>query len=296
MEHASNPLALIRQRIIGARQARQASSTPQTNEPGMPNTPDEPLWRPGLDPLPEDSICPTCSRMFRAHPAIIATLAAKGMRAVGVRFCECPPGPPPSYSDQVAAQRLKYANLPHADSPRTFANFTPRRGTEGARSAAWEYATGMAGYHMLVLTGQAGTGKSHLLEAVARERLTLGGSAKYETVPHLLDVLREAYQDDAKLGFLDVFERYQAADLLVLDDLGAETVTPWVAEKLTTLVDERYRNGRDLAIATNLLREDVARTYHERLASRLWDARTGMVCSVALTATDYRALGGGRGR
>lgn len=232
--------------------------------------------------------------MFRTHPAITATLAARGGRVVGLRFCECPPGGVPSYSDQMAAQRLKYANLPHEDAPRTFANFTRRRGAENARAAAWEYAIGKAGYHLLVLLGQAGTGKSHLLEAVARERLARGAAVKYEHVPHLLDVFRDAYKQDAQMGFLDVFERYQAADLLVLDDLGAETVTPWVAEKLTTLVDERYRNGRDLAVATNLVRDDVVTTYHERLASRLWDAHTGMVCSVAITATDYRAPGDGR--
>lgn len=292
MQSIVNPLVAIRQRIIAAQQARQANSTPTSNKSGTASIPDVVQWRPGLDPLPEDSVCSTCGRLFRAHPAVVATLAARGIRTL--RFCECPPSGPVSYADQVAEQRLRYANLPHTDAPRTFANFTPRRGTENARKAAWDYAVGQAGYHLLVLLGQAGTGKSHLLEAVARERLAQGGSAKYETVPHLLDVLRDAYKDDARMGFLDVFERYQAADLLVLDDLGAETVTPWVAEKLTTLVDERYRNGRDLAIATNLLRDDVVSTYHERLASRLWDTHTGMVCSVALTCTDYRALGDGR--
>lgn len=190
--------------------------------------------------------------------------------------------------DERLERLLRYANLPHAEQPRTFDSFTPRRGTEDALREAWSYVNGATGYRVLVLIGQMGSGKSHLLEAICRYWIGAGRPAKYQHVPKLLDELREAYDSKSDMSFLDVFERYQAAEMLALDDLGTENATPWVVEKLTTLVDERYRNGCWLVVGTNLLREEVAEHYHERLASRLWDRNTGMVRQVTLTATDYR--------
>jgi len=198
----------------------------------------------------------------------------------------------PVQNDRLV-QLTRYANLPeHQDAigPRTFDNFRPRRGAEEALTEARAFADGQASYHLLLLSGHAGCGKSHLVEAIVRERVRAMKGAKYLFVPRLLDELRGAYDEEAKLRFLDLFDRYQGAPLLALDDLGTETVSPWVVEKLTTLVDERYRNGRDLVVATNLIRDDIASQYHERLASRLWDVHTGLVKQVMMTATDYRAL------
>lgn len=247
-------------------------------------------------PLPDDVHCPTCQKWKRDHPAVVATMKARKIPPMETWFCKCPPDGAPVV-DERATQLLRYANLPeHPDGPKTLENFTPRRGTEDAQAVSREYAEGEASFRVLVLIGQAGTGKSHLLEAIARSWLARRQVVKYEYVPQLLEHFRHAYDDEAGMAFLDVYDRYQAADLLVLDDLGAEVVTKWVAEKVTTLLDERYRNGRYLAIGTNLTREDVAEAYHERLASRLWDVSSGTVRTVYLRATDYRALGDGRRR
>ncbi|MDP3062472.1 MAG: ATP-binding protein [Chloroflexota bacterium] len=252
----------------------------------QPENGSETPQQPERTALPDDAVCPVCRHLRADHPAVIERLATIGARTCP-NPCVCGTSPAPGPVDRL----LRYANLPHPDNPRTFANWIPRKGAEEGYTAAREYATGMAMYHVLMLIGDTGTGKSHLVEAIAREWLARGRIVKYELVAKLLEHLRATYEDGSRLGFLDVFERYGSAHLLVLDDLGEERVTPWVAEKLTMLIDERYRTGRHMAIATNLVEDDVRQMYHGRLASRLWDTHTGAVKVVALQAADFRLEG-----
>ena len=78
------------------------------------------------------------------------------------------------------------------------------------------------------------------------------------------------------------------AGTLLLDDLGLEKTSDWTSETLTRLVDNRYRTGRRLAVATNRTLEEFKRRGDFRLGDRLYDIGSGLVMPVAITALSYR--------
>jgi len=79
------------------------------------------------------------------------------------------------------------------------------------------------------------------------------------------------------------------ADLLLLDDIGAEKPSEWVEQELFNLIEDRYRNNRLLVVATNEVEPTIKTKLGDRIASRLFDSETGTVKQVYVTATDYRA-------
>ena len=85
----------------------------------------------------------------------------------------------------------------------------------------------------------------------------------------------------------DALDALIAADLLVIDDLGTESILRNVTlEYLYTVISERMNAGRHTLITTNLSPAALADRYGERIVSRLFDGR---VClSVALTGKDLR--------
>jgi DNA replication protein DnaC len=114
----------------------------------------------------------------------------------------------------------------------------------------------------LLINGPVGTGKTHAAWLAAAEWCASTGTwprpgnVIFLRVTDLLDALRP--QDDrAPVRVRDC----QEADLLVLDDLGAEKPSEWAAERLYMIIDERYVNCLPLIVTTN---------YPEaRLAARL---------------------------
>lgn len=148
------------------------------------------------------------------------------------------------------------------------------------KSVVMEWAASPRGW--LTLCGSAGTGKTHLAAAAANVRLMAGDRVCFAVVPDLLDALRASYRDDADAAFDEVFRSLKQADLLVLDDLGAQAATEWAREKLYQLCATRHLRGAPTLVTTNLMPDDL----DPRLASRLLDHQISTVYRVK--APDYR--------
>lgn len=190
-----------------------------------------------------------------------------------------------------AERRMKYAELPNEDNPRTFANLVHRpdvKGLDLARSLALAFTTDTMDPTTLVLQGLNGLGKSHLLEAIGRDMLTMAFKVKYVFVPDLLDKLRDTYDSKNEDSLELVMERYKAPDVLLLDDITEKRVTPFAVAQIERLVDERYRNRRLMVVATNLSDQQMADIWSYRLADRLFDEGTGQVKVVRLSGPSYR--------
>ena len=82
----------------------------------------------------------------------------------------------------------------------------------------------------LTLVGPSGSGKTHLAAAIANERLSQGYPVFFTTTPDLLDHLRSAFSPNSEIPYDEFFEQVRNAPLLVLDDLGVQTSTPWAEE------------------------------------------------------------------
>ena len=175
----------------------------------------------------------------------------------------------------------------------TFGNFSLRKDEnlekeeckklESAFKAAQSYAEKPRGW--LVLQGGFASGKTHLAAAIANYRSAEGIPPLFIMVPDLMDHLRSTFNPDSKVSYDRRFDEIKTAPLLVLDDLGTESLTPWVKEKLYQLFNYRY----NAALPTVITTTDKLSEVDPRIRSRMLDRR---ICRVfAITAPPYR---GGR--
>jgi DNA replication protein DnaC len=133
----------------------------------------------------------------------------------------------------------------------------------------------------LVLTGGFGCGKTHLAAATANHRVHNGYPAIFVVVPDLLDHLRATFGPHSTVGFDRRFDEIRRAALLVLDDLGTHSATPWAQEKLFQIFDYRY-NAQLPTVVTMNKSVDL----DPRLATRLFDVSRSQVWEI--TAPSYR--------
>jgi DNA replication protein DnaC len=134
----------------------------------------------------------------------------------------------------------------------------------------------------LVLNGKYGCGKTHLAAAIANARMAKGQPAIFVVVPDLLDHLRATFSPTSQVRFDKRFEEVRTAPLLVLDDLGTESASPWAQEKLYQLFNYRY-NARLPTIITMAQRISEV---DPRLRTRMLDV--GRCIVFVIEAPSYR--------
>lgn len=100
----------------------------------------------------------------------------------------------------------------------------------------------------VVLLGDSGTGKTHLLIGLGLAACEQGRRVRYTTTAHLVNELVEAADDRA---LSRVVGRYGRLDLLCLDELGYVQIDPRGAELLFQIITEREERA-SIALATNL--------------------------------------------
>lgn len=66
-----------------------------------------------------------------------------------------------------------------------------------------------------------------------------------------MDYLRATFAPDSDVTFDDRFETVKTAHVFVLDDLGAETVTPWAQDRLYQIFDYRYTRRLPTIVTTS---------------------------------------------
>ncbi len=190
------------------------------------------------------------------------------------------------------AERLrKMSNLDHLGHM-TFSSFMPdgaalnpnqQENLRRAFTYACNFARDPQGW--LMFRGGYGCGKTHLAAAIANERIQAGQPALFVVVPDLLDYLRSAYSPGSSSGYNERFEEIRDHPLLILDDLGTQSNTPWADEKLFQIFNYRYNAKLPTVITTNCELEEI----DERIRSRL--NSMDIVHVVPIFAPDYRASG-----
>ncbi len=167
------------------------------------------------------------------------------------------------YSNLGSLTRLTFDNLlPQGRSGNPISQEQFSRAYEIAKT----FATEPKGW--LVLTGPSGCGKTHLAAAIANERLSQGQPIFFITTPDLLDHLRSTFSPDSEIPYDEFFDQVRNTPLLILDDLGAQSSTPWAKEKLDQLLNHRFNSELPTVV--------VAITPIEQLEERI---RTRLIAS-----------------
>ena len=123
----------------------------------------------------------------------------------------------------------------------------------------------------VVLLGDSGTGKTHLLIALGMAAIDAGRSVRYITAAALVNELVEA-ADDRTLG--RTIARYGRVDLLCCDELGYLHLDPRGAELLFQVITEREERA-SIAVATNAPFSEWGQTFTDpRLAAAIVDRLT----------------------
>jgi DNA replication protein DnaC len=138
----------------------------------------------------------------------------------------------------------------------------------------------------LVLMGPTGNGKTHLAAAIVNYRYEAGQPALFVVVPEFLDHLRSTFGPESKVSYDEFFESVKTAPLLVLDDFGEHSATPWAKEKMYQLISYRYNAQLPTVITTRYSLDEINEDIDEAVSSRLVDYEFSYAFSI--NAPDYR--------
>jgi DNA replication protein DnaC len=124
-------------------------------------------------------------------------------------------------------------------------------------------------------TGDVGTGKTTLAMLISKAAMEADRTVAIYSLPRLLALLRDSYQDDSQYSLSELIDRLSAVDLLHVDDVGAEQTSAWVLEQLYTIVNTRYEDGKAIMVTTNLIKPEgdgaLIEQIGQRTVSRLYE-------------------------
>jgi DNA replication protein DnaC len=227
-------------------------------------------------------------------------------RADGTRVAE----PCVCRSARRAARMVAQARIPERYAHCTLEDYIPSYdGNNGSLNAALLQARNFVkaypfdtGGNGLLLTGSIGVGKTHLavgmLQSLVAERGARGLFCDYRD---LLKQVQNSYNKSVDVTELDVLRPVFEAEVLVLDELGANKPTEWVWDTVAHILNTRYNDRRTTIITTNYanlpplgseltavraaMREE---TLGDRIGERMRSRLQEMCVVVEMTGADFR--------
>ncbi len=171
----------------------------------------------------------------------------------GAERCDC-------HDQEVDNTRRERARIPPNYKDASFENFstfTPQPELQSqlkdvmllVRSFANELDPKRPG---LLLVGRPGSGKTHLAVAALKILMARGFDGLFCNYQELLNRIISSYKPEAGAGAREAYREAMEAEILLLDDLGANRVNEWVQDTITAIITHRCDNRKPLIATTNL--------------------------------------------
>jgi DNA replication protein DnaC len=158
----------------------------------------------------------------------------------------------------------------------------------------------------LLITGSIGVGKTHLavglLLALVEDK---GAQALFYDYRELLKQIQHSYNAQVNSTELDVLRPVFEAEVLVLDELGAQKPTDWVWDTVALILNTRYNDKRTTIITTNYpdmppagtglsstQRAAREETLGDRIGERMRSRLAEMCVRVEMNGADFRQAAG----
>lgn len=148
----------------------------------------------------------------------------------------------------------------------------PLDNIEEIKKIALSFCKNIADYKQrnLLFVGKAGTGKTFMSSCIANEAIEQGHTVLYQTAPILMDMMLEAKFSTQKDSLQkEQYDKVFDVDLLIIDDLGTETLNNMKFTELFNIINTRLLKNKKTIISTNLALSELAAEYDDRVMSRL---------------------------
>ena len=142
----------------------------------------------------------------------------------------------------------------------------------------------------LYLCGNFGSGKTYLIAAMLNELAKEGIKSAIVFWPEYLNDLKSSFNSQIKTEFKTKYEKIKKAPLLLIDDIGAESVTPWARDEvLCPILQYRMEENLPTFFTSNL--DLKALETHLALTSKGDEIiKAGRIISRIKQLTEYQEL------
>jgi DNA replication protein DnaC len=149
----------------------------------------------------------------------------------------------------------------------------------------------------LLFMGPPGIGKTHLAVGIIKRLIRLKSvPCLFRTFPDLLKEIQMSYNPVSHSSELSLMQPVLETDVLVLDELGAQTPSTWVKETVGYILNSRYNDNRVTILTTNYIDDEnfqdknkgLGQTLVDRIGSSMRSRLYEMCKTVIMTGEDYR--------
>jgi DNA replication protein DnaC len=205
---------------------------------------------------PHLSACPQCVTEHDARRALQAEQDAQRQRSEKLKGLQTRSSIPPRFADVVlseyeaTARGQKYA----LTVCQAFVDTFPEQWDKG---------------RSLLFTGKCGTGKTHLACAIGNLIMAQYlASVKFGTASELLRSIKETYRKGSLKSEQQTLGDLLGADLLIIDEVGAQSGTAHELQLLFELFNGRYQDLKPTILISNLNPDELETFLGERIMDR----------------------------